>query len=392
MSTQILDAQERERRWMKIREAMKQRGLGCLVVIGTFGRHRDLCANLRYLSNADPVTMEGYLVFPLEGEPTMITFMGRARAHPSWIEDHRSGHPTYSKAISERLKELHLENASIGLVPLSGYYGELGFSLATYRSLSNNFPRAKFEDATDIVEEARRIKSPAEIRCLELGCEVGEKVIQAVIDTAKVGVTDQEIKLKVMETVFRNGCDFASMLFLGAGKELTHGGQIHLMSPPRALEHGDVILTEFDARYSGYMAQFNQPFSLGEPDKEWKKLFSVALKAFNNGLKILRPGITAGELDEAFISPIRESGYIRTNPAFHGLGLSLEYPMGEYPRQPYHKLDTSLKIEPNMVIEFEPSVVTSDEKRGLTLGSPVLVTETGCRLLSKSWKPEFKIA
>lgn len=390
MSTPILNAEERERRWKKIREAMGKRGLGCLVVVGTFGRHRDLYANLRYLSNADPVSTEGYLVFPLEGEPTLITFHGRP--HPSWIEDNRSGHPTYSKAISERLRELHLENASIGVVGLSGYYGELGFSYATYVSLNSNFPGAKFEDATDIAVEARRIKSPAEIRCFELGCEVGEKVIQAIIDTAKVGVTDQEIKLKVMDTVFRNGCDFASMLFLGAGKELTHGGQIPLQSPPRALEHGDVILTEFDARYSGYMAQFNQPFSLGEPSQEWRKIFNVALEAFNNGFKTLRPGITAGELDEAFISPIREAGYARTNPAFHGLGLSLEEPIGSYPHQTYYKPNPSLTLEAGMVLEFEPSVVTSDRKKGLTLGSPVLVTETGCRLLSKSWRPDFKIA
>ena len=333
--------------------------------------------------------MEGYLVFPLEGEPTLITFHGRP--HPSWVKDNRSGHPTYSKAISERLRELHLEGASIGIVGLSGYYGELGFPHTTYVSLTSNFPGAKFEDATDIVVKARRIKSPAEIRCFELGCEVGEKVIQAIIDTAKVGVTDREIKLKVMDTVFRNGCDFASMLLLGAGKELTHGGQIPLQSPPRALEQGDVILAEFDARYLGYMAQFNQPFSVGEPSKEWRDIFNVALEAFNNGFRTLRPGITAGELDEALISPIREAGYVRTNPAFHALGLSLEEPIGNYPHQTYHKPDLSLTLEAGMVLEFEPSVVTSDRKKGLTLGSPVLITETGCKLLSKFWKPEFRV-
>jgi Xaa-Pro dipeptidase len=248
-----------------------------------------------------------------------------------------------------------------------------------------------FEDATDLVEEARRIKSPAEIRCLELACEIGEKAIQAVIDTAKVGVSDFDIKAKMMDTRFRNGGDFFSMIILSSGKEITHGGQREFQSPARALEHGDLILTEFDGKYCGYWAQFNQPFSVGEPDKEWRKIAKVAIESFNNGFKTLKPGITAGELDEAFQSIIKKAGYISTNPPFHGLGLDLEMPMGTYPMQTLHKPPSTSAIEAGMVLEFEPSVVTMDKKRGLTLGSPVLVTETGCRLLSKSWKPELLI-
>ena len=139
------------------------------------------------------------------------------------------------------------------------------------------------------------------------------------------------------------------------------------------------------------MAQYNQPFSVGEPDKEWREIFSVVTKAFNNGLEILRPGITAGELDQAFISPIKEAGYTYTHPAFHGLGLSLEEPMGSFPAQNEYKPNTSLVMEAGNVLEFEPQVVTSDRKKGLHLGCPVVVTESGCRLLSKAWKPELKI-
>ncbi|MDP2646359.1 MAG: hypothetical protein Q8P24_15585 [Desulfobacterales bacterium] len=42
-----------------------------------------------------------------------------------------------------------------------------------------------------------------------------------------------------------------------------------------------------------------------------------------------------------------------------------------------------------MVIEFEPKVMTPDRKKGVNLGCPVVVTETGCRVLNKTWKPEF---
>ncbi len=237
------------------------------------------------------------------------------------------------------------------------------------------------------------IKSAAEIKCLELGCEIGDKVIQAIVDTAKVGVRDYEIRAKIMDTLSREGADPDSMLLYCSGKELNHAGQGGYSKSlgAHALESGDVILIEFNARYLGYLASYNQPFSVGEPSKEWKEIFNVTLESFNNGFDTLRPGITVRELDEAFQSPVNVAGYKYTHPFFHGLGLNMEEPMGTFPLQPEYKPEVSLRLEAGMVLECEPHIVTLDEKKGIHLGSPVLVTESGCKLLSKTWKPEFKI-
>ncbi|MFC1867988.1 M24 family metallopeptidase [Thermodesulfobacteriota bacterium] len=383
-----LTIEERDRRWKIVREAMRKRDLECLIVYGTTGRYRGLAANIRYLSN---IAVEGYLVFPLQGDPTLVWFMSRPNVTP-WVADNRGGQPKFSKVISERLAELHLENSRVGLVQLSGYDGELGFPHSTYVSLTGRLPKAAFDDATDILLEARMIKSPVEVKCFELGCEVGERVIQAIVDTAKPGVKDYEVRSKIMDTLFREGCEPGSMILYHSGKEVIHGGQgVHKLMSTRTLETGDIILTEFDAIYSGYMVQYNQPFSLGKPDNVWNEIFDVATKAFNNGLNILRPGVSVGELEQAILSTITEAGYTFTNPPFHGLGLTLEEPMGTYPGQPEHKPNTSLKFRPGMILELEPHVVKLDFTRGATVGSPVLVTDTGCQLLSKNWKPEPRI-
>jgi hypothetical protein len=78
-------------------------------------------------------------------------------------------------------------------------------------------------------------------------------------------------------------------------------------------------------------------------------------------------------------------------PGFHGLGLALEDPVSIFPAQTEYKPDLCLKMQSGMVVEFEPHVVSPDFKKGTSLGCPVLVTDTGCRLLSKKWKPEVKI-
>ena len=385
-----LPLEERDRRWNNIRKTMKKRELSCLIVWGSYTVFRDLNGNLQYLIG---ISTEGYLVFPIEDEPTLYTFEGGLEP-TCWVEDWREGHPKYSKVISERLRELHLENSSIGVVGISGYYGELGFPYTTYASLANNLPTAKLVDATDIVEEARMIKSDAEIRCLELAGEIGEKAIQAVVDTAKVGVKDYEVRAAMMDTMFRSGGQPASMLLYCQGKEVVHGGQSgSYFEPPssKKLKLGDVILTEFASIYMGYQTQFNQPFSVGEPNKEWRDIFSVILESLNSAFKALKPGITVGKLDEAFLSPIKTAGYRYSTPPFHGLGLGLEMPMGNYPRQPNYNPNFSSIIKAGMALSFEPHLSSLDNKKGMSFGSTVLVTETGHRLLSKTWKPEFKI-
>ena len=386
----ILTLDERNHRWQNIRLQMEKRGLECLIIWGSLGSHNNFIANLRYLTNS---ALEGYLVFPLRDEPVFFTFIGM-RNPTAWVVDMRSGHPKYSESITGCLKDLHLDSAHIGIAGPSQYYREMGFSYPTYLGLINNFPEAKFEDATDIVEVARMIKNPAEIRCLEIGCDVGDKVIQAIADTAKVGVTDTEVRTKIRETLLSNGCESLSMLLFIAGKEgIIHAGQGGGIEQenPRAMEMGDMILAEFDAKYLGYQAQFNQPYSLGTPTVEWVEIANVVRDSFNNALNTLKPDVTAAELDSAFLSPIKAAGYTYTHPAFHGLGLTLEDPVGSFPLQPTHRMDDSFIFKAGMVVEFEPQVVTKDIKKGFSAGCPVLVTETGCRLLSKTWKPEIII-
>lgn len=382
-----LTIEERDRRWEKVREEMAKRDLGTLVVWSSFGHHGTQCANLRYLTNAKS---EGYLVFPVEGEPTIIKFV--ARSQPSWVTDFRCGHPIYSRTIARRLKELGMESTKVGLVGLSGYEGgEMGFPYAAYIALSKEMPKARFEDATDLVERIRNIKSEEEIKCFELGGEIADQVFQSVVSTARPGVRDQDVTGVIRAILLQNGCDADSMILFGAGKELVHAGQGGQMSKDRTLEAGDMILTEFDAKIHGYMVQFNQPYCLGMPSREWSDIMSVATEAFNNGLNVLKPGITFGELDAALLAPAQKAGYINLNPSFHGLGLSLEEPLGSFPIQPEYKPDLTQVVQAGMVIEIEPHVVLQDEKKGIHLGCPVLVTDKGYRLLNKGWRPEIKI-
>jgi Xaa-Pro aminopeptidase len=106
--------------------------------------------------------------------------------------------------------------------------------------------------------------------------------------------------------------------------------------------------------------------------------------------KILKPGITIGELNHSLLTFIKESGFKSQRPAFHGLGLSTETPLAGTSAAPRCQPDDSFRLMSGMVLEFEPHVVTADGKKNVTLGCPVLVTNTGCRSLNQN-KIELKV-
>ena len=385
---------ERDKRWQRVRSVMKKRGIDALVVWAFAGYNSSECANFRYLTNVPTygnLSYPGYLVFPLEGEPTIIGF-AKMPGDSLWVHDIRGKSPKFSSVIIDRLHELRLERAGIGIISFQRADAETGFPYATFMSLREGLPEARFEDAVDILDEARRIKSDAEIRCLELGCEAANEAIQAVVDTARAGVRDCDVVAKILEALVRNGCETDSLFLYGSGKEMVDAGKGPFMYPRylRALEKGDMIHMEFDAKYNGYVAQHNQFFAVGTPDREWIEITDVASKAFYHGLETLKPGTTLGELNEAFLSVIKESGYNSQRPAFHGLGLSTELPLAATPMSPGCLPSNDFKLLPGMVLEFEPHVVTSDGKKHATIGCPVLVTETGCRPLNNR-KMELRI-
>ena len=322
---------ERDRRFQAVRAEMEKRKLDCLIIQGSFGCFRDSNANLQYMTN---VNDEGYLFFPRDSDPTLYTFENRL--DPTWVDDWQGAVPFFGNTMVKRAEELGMTNARFGTVGTSGLWAEYsGFPQATHAALTSGLPDASFDEATDVIEDLRQIKSEEEIRCLEIGCAAAQEAFKQVREIARVGVEDTEIRAAIHDALFRNDCDQGSMILYCQGKDVLHGGQSGgLLGPAyhQVLEAGDIILIEIDATYRGYKAQYNVAFAIDEPEDDWKALLECGAKAFHAGAAMLRPGIPLQELEDTLTKPIADYDFVYANPAFHGLGLSLEMPMGTYPR------------------------------------------------------------
>ena len=375
---------ERDRRWNLVRTGMSGAGIDCLIIVGNTGLNLYRLADLQYLTG---MAREGVLMFPLDGDPVMLSF-GGGHDPEAWVTDHRNGYPRFSDGILEIIKENGWESRVFGAL-LSGYEGDLNFPFKICHSLRHAFPDAMVVDAAPLLAEARRIKSDYEIQCFRKGCEVGQRAIAAAGQLAKPGVSDLDVKIELMSTLFAGGCASHSLFLFHSGNRTVHGAMGGALPSPkgRTLNDGDIINVEFDAVLEGYCAQFNQPFFIGKVDDAWEDIANIGAESFDIGVDALRPGLTAGELQALMRAPVLARNHQVLGPMFHGLGLSFEPPIAETSLGTSFVEDLDIAFEPGMVLELEPHVVAKDFSRGASFGCPVLVTSDGCEILADEWRP-----
>jgi Xaa-Pro aminopeptidase len=138
----------------------------------------------------------------------------------------------------------------------------------------------------------------------------------------------------------------------------------------------------------GYYADFSRTFFCGtqRPNDEQKKLYNLAYEQIHHDLELLKPGATFREIAEkAWQIP---EAYIpnRYFVLAHGVGMTGEYPYILH-LQDFDKGYDGI-LEPGMTLCLESYIGehrdadTNDGSEGVKLEQQVLITETGCELLS----------
>jgi len=391
-----LSLAERDRRWQAIRAQMDKRGLDCLaaVVLGS----GDM-GNIGYLSSVYLRGAGGALVvFPRRGEVSVhmggnLANLQMWRRSQDWVTDIiPAPQPiSFSQITVGRLSELGLEKGRVGVVGSGGPMVPEGGPTRIFIERGEHLlPEAVWEDATDLVETARLIKSEEEVTFVQKAAEIGDLAIEATAHYAKAGMRSRAVYARLISAMVENGSDIPFILW-DAGPSPVHGVWI---PDDNILRPGHVIVTEYSAYYRGYEAQFQRPMAVGHVPDLYARLFDAAVASYQKGLETLKPGNTFADVTNAMSEPVKAAGFITITPYYHGLSPQFPisfsqarrslYPSESLPRwQEFQDRMGSLPVEPGMVIAFEPNAVTADQRSGVHVGDPILVTESGNRRLSR---------
>jgi len=394
-----LSMKERDRRYERVRERMRQKGIDCIVIRSDSSKWDAGSAEGRYLSHIGGNGEDGYVIFDLQESPVFVIW---GPDHiPYWLEiqewtkDIRPMVPSAAKAIVKRVKELGAEKGTIGLVGRFGsrlWRGEGRWPQGNYEVLRQDLPSAKFVDFDEELWEVMAIKSEEELYCIERAMEIVERGVERMYEASKIGARIPQVVGEIYNSIVSSGSDLNVQVLFAAGPRTPRvAGRIF---PDRPLKSGDMIINEITGKFCGYCAQVHAPISVGQPPRpEYQRVFDAALAALNAGLQTLRPGITTMELADAVRKPVGEMGYdVNAMPLFKGMGMTI----AEFPYSPTGVgLDASGKariydIKQGQVLLFEPAAYDDKLKVGMHIAEQAIVTKDGCRRTGKR-ALEFKV-
>lgn len=374
---------ERDRRWARLREEMRKAGFDALISLPNQGHWDQFGADTRYITQIGGTQTEVGAVLPLEGEVTAIVrganeieWWGLAQ---DWVKDLRPSRRSYGEPVIERLREIRA--ARVGVVGLGGLVRapEGIVPWGTFEKIRQALPQVKFENATDLMQEARSVKSAEEIAFVEKAAGIIDHAIAVLISHAKVGARENQLIADMLREIVLEGGEPITMLLFGTGGPEVPWAQ--RVFTTRELKPGDLINTEVEGKYAGYIAQALQPIVLGSKPKELEKIFDATKIIFDRMLKFLKPGVSFGEVVSFYQEQVKCAGYEPDGALLHGRGLGEDAPMLWGARADFS--EKTAKLKEGHVFILKPACRQGFMRDSIRAGDTVVIETNGARRLGK---------
>lgn len=392
-----LSLAERDRRWQRVRNLMREQNVDGLLVGGF--RAREMYES--YLSDD---YNEGCVLFPLEGKPIVVTWAAlrvkRAqwsaeRGHPLWIEDYRVA--ASAAPVAELLRELGLAESRIGAVGLRSiapteWYGSI--PAAFWMDLIAAAPKAQFRDLSEEFSQLMLVKSEEELAQMRYAAAAAESACRVVAEITREGVGEEEVFAEATAEILRHGIGLRyPMIVMNSGPHTLSWGPPRWTTrgeAPRTLQRGDLMQAELMPMCGNQESQVQMTVALDPIDDLSLKCEKVARASYEAGLQALKPGISMADLLGAMEEPLKTAGCWGYTPLVHSLAphflagnsmvnrenVNLNVRLAGPPRA----VNRQRVLEAGMVFAFEPNACLGDHR--VNIGGTVIVTPTGCEALN----------
>ena len=394
---QYTPLEEIENRFTRIRTGMKKQEMDALLVVQKM--------NFYYLSGT---TQDGLLFVPQEGKPLLMIKRELERAKvESPIKDiillksNREISALIQTHSGKLPDSLGLE---LDILPVKDYFKHQEF-----------FPATRFIDASLIMRETRRIKSPFEINLMSVAGEIGKKVYQEARKILKEGMTEIEFGGLLEATAKRYGHEgLLRVRSLNYEAYTWHvlsgltGGIVSQSDSPmgglglspafpigasqKVMKAHEPILVDFGTCYHGYQADETRMFSIGKMKQKFIDAYNACKEIHDTVLEETRPG---ADCEAIFLKTLRlaeKLGYkdsylgppgLQTRFVAHGIGMELN-------ELPFIAQGQSYPLEKGMTFALEPKIVFPGEGSA-GLENTVVVTETGYEILTPVSQKIFQV-
>ncbi len=228
------------------------------------------------------------------------------------------------------------------------------------------------EDASNLVNRIRVVKSAAELAYVRRAGELGDASLQAGLDVIAGGADEGEILAAMQGAVFAGGGDYPGNEFIiGSGPDAL---LCRYKSGRRKLSDTDQLTLEFAGVYRHYHAALMHTVIIGEPDPLHVTMFAAAKDALAAVEECLRPGRTAGDVFDAHARVMDDAGLQphRMNACGYSLGATFTPCWMDRPMF-YH--GNEWEIVAGAVFFAHMILMDSDSGKAMNLGRTYIVTD-----------------
>jgi len=375
-------------------------------------------SDFRYLTGFDepealvvliPGRAEGeYILFCRERNPLMETWNGRRAGLEGALDRHGADEAYPITELDERLPAL-LEDrqrvvVTMGKDPafdqrLIGWVNKVREKVRT----GVNAP-SDFVDLDHQLHELRLIKSAAEQAAMREAGRISASGHIRAMQHCRPGLHEYHLEAEILHEFMQHGAREPAYPSIVGGGE--NGCILHYTENDARLRSGDLVLIDAGAESDGYAGDITRTFPVkGRFTKAQRAVYEVVLNAQKAAIDAVRPGNCWNDPHEAAVRALTEGlialglleGELETlidngdyrrfymHRTGHWLGMDV-HDVGDY------KVDGAWRrLEPGMVLTVEPGLYLPAGEQGvpkamagigIRIEDDVLVTETGCEILT----------
>ncbi|MCI5076909.1 Xaa-Pro peptidase family protein [Oricola sp.] len=366
--------EEYVRRYDIVQAAMAEMDLDALLIRGP--------ENITYFTGYETPGYYKYhcIIVPKDGEPVFLV------RDFEWINTPEFA---WSTRIAKVFDWDHPPSVTVNVLQQLGLAGacRIGVEKQTFfytvdehETLLRNLPENTFVDATQIMWNARMIKSDEEIAVMRKSAHLVDLAMQAGWDATRPGASGDEINAVVNKTLFENGGEYMGLPpFVLAGERSCLP---HQTGGSNRLADNDLMYFEISASQHRYTAALMRTIFVGTPKDEWVRAAEACIGAVEAALETIKPGVTPHEADTAARAVTQKAGFGEYHRNRLGYSIGVSYPPDWGEGEIISLRQDELRpLQKGMTFHMPPLCLKYREY-GIGFSESIVVTENGCERLS----------
>ncbi len=245
-------------------------------------------------------------------------------------------------------------------------------------------------DGQQVMLDAREIKNADEITLLNQAAAMVDAVYHMIFEKLKPGVRENDIVAEANKMLYQMGSDDVEAINAISGERCNphpHNFTDRLIRP------GDQAFFDILQSFMGYRTCYYRTFNVGRATPVQYDAYKQCREWLDNAIALIKPGVTTDKVARVW-PKAEEFGFPSEMAAFglqfgHGLGLALhERPIISR----LVSLDNPMEIKTGMVFALETYCPATDGASAARIEEEVVVTDTGCKVISLFPAEELPLA